>query len=75
MVYSGRRFLTHLLLEARDTVLIPGSGRSLGGGKWQPAPVFLPGESHRQRSLAGYDSGGNEESDTTEQLSTMSMIT
>ena len=22
--------------------------------KWQPTPVFLPGESHRQRSLAGY---------------------
>ena len=23
---------------------------------WQPTPVFLPGESHRQRSLAGYSS-------------------
>ena len=22
---------------------------------WQPTPVFLPGESHGQRSLAGYD--------------------
>ena len=22
--------------------------------KWQPTPLFLPGESHRQRSLAGY---------------------
>ena len=22
--------------------------------KWQPAPVFLPGESHGQQSLAGY---------------------
>ena len=22
--------------------------------KWQPTPVFLPGESHRQRSLVGY---------------------
>jgi len=21
---------------------------------WQPTPVFLPGESHRQRSQAGY---------------------
>ena len=21
---------------------------------WQPTPVFLPGESHGQRSLAGY---------------------
>ena len=23
-------------------------------GKWQPTPVFLPGKSHGQRSLAGY---------------------
>ena len=22
--------------------------------KWQPTPVFLPGKSHEQRSLAGY---------------------
>ena len=26
--------------------------------KWQPAPVFLPGEPHRQRSLVGYSPGG-----------------
>ena len=30
---------------------------------WQPTPVFLPGESNGQRSLAGY---GLKESDTTE---------
>ena len=23
-------------------------------GKWQPTPVFLPGESHERRSLVGY---------------------
>ena len=28
--------------------------------------VFLPGESHRQRSLAGYSPLGRKESDTTE---------
>ena len=33
---------------------------------WQPAPVFLPGESHRQSSLAGYSPRGHKESDTTE---------
>ena len=27
--------------------------------KWQPPPVFLPGESHGQRSLAGYSSWGH----------------
>ena len=37
---------------------------------WQPTPVFLPGESPGQRSLAGYSPYGCKESDTTEQLST-----
>ena len=26
--------------------------------KWQPIPVFLPGESHEQRSLVGYSPWG-----------------
>ena len=26
--------------------------------KWQSTPVFLPGKSHGQRSLAGYNSWG-----------------
>ena len=26
--------------------------------KWQPTPVFLPGESHGQRSLVGYSLWG-----------------
>ena len=34
--------------------LDPGSGRSPGGGYWQPTPVFLPGEPHGQRGLAGH---------------------
>ena len=33
---------------------------------WQPTPVFLPGESHGQRSLEGYSPRGHKESDTTE---------
>ena len=32
----------------------------------QPTPVFMPGESHGPRSLAGYSSWGHKESDTTE---------
>ena len=35
--------------------------------KWQPAPVFLPGKFHGQRSLAGYSLGGHKESDMTKQ--------
>ena len=34
--------------------------------KWQPAPVFLPRESHGQRSQAGYSPWCLKESDTTE---------
>ena len=34
--------------------------------KWQPAPVFLPGESHGPRSLVGYCPWDHKESDTTE---------
>ena len=34
--------------------------------KWQPTPVFLPGECYGQRSLAGYSSWGRKELDTTE---------
>ena len=35
---------------------------------WQPTPVFLPGESHGQRILAGYSPWGRRESDPTERL-------
>ena len=45
----------NLPANARDTGLMPGSlGRSPGGRHGKPTPVFLPGEHHRQRSLAGY---------------------
>ena len=33
--------------------------------KWLPIPVFLPGESHGQRSLAGYNPWGHSQSDMT----------
>ena len=36
--------------------------------KRQPIPIILPGESHGQKSLAGYSPQGCKESDTTKQL-------
>ena len=36
--------------------------------KWQPTPLFLPGESHGQRGLVGYSPWGHKESDVTERL-------
>ena len=50
-----------------DLGSIPGLGRSPGRGEgMQSTPVFLPGESLGQRSLAGYNSWGRKESDTTD---------
>ena len=38
--------------------------------EWQSTPVFLPGESHGQRSLVASNPRGCKESDMTERLST-----
>ena len=38
--------------------------------KWKNTPVFLPRESHGQKSLAGYSPWGRKESDTTERPNT-----
>ena len=38
--------------------------------KWLPTPVFLPGKSHGQKSLAGYSPWALKESDTPDLLST-----
>ena len=47
----------------------PRVGRIPWRRKWQPSPVFLPGKSHGQRSLAGYNPRGRKESDMTERTS------
>ena len=44
----------------------PWVGKILWRRKWQPTPVFLPGESHGQRSLVGYSPQGHREPDMTE---------
>ena len=43
--------------------------KCLWRGEWQPTPVFLPGEFHGQRSLAGYNPWGHRDLDTTQRLS------
>ena len=59
--------------EGGDKGSIPGSGRFPWRRGWQPTLVFLPGKSHRQRSLAGCSPWGHKESDTTERLSISTM--
>ena len=55
--------------DIRDADFIPGSEDAVRR-KWQPTPVFLPGESHGQKSLAGYSLWGRKESGTTEPFNT-----
>ena len=54
--------------DRRDAGLM--SGRPPWRRAWPPAPGLLPGESHGQRSLAGYSPWGHIESDTTQQPGT-----
>ena len=50
----------------QETQFQPLVGKILWSRTWQPTPVFLSGESHGQRSLAGFSPQGCKESDMTE---------
>ena len=45
----------------------PWVGKTPWRREWQPTSVFLPGESHGQRSLEGYSPWASKESDTTKE--------
>ena len=51
--------------------MIPGLGRSPGGGHGNPLQCSFLENPHGQRSLAGYSPWGRKESGMTEQLSTV----
>ena len=59
--------------NAGDAGSILGSKRSPWRRAWQPASVFLPGESHGQRGLAGYSLWGHKELDMAEQLTLLDL--
>ena len=63
-----------VVLGHRRQGLDPWSGKSPEGGNGNPLTVFLPGVSHGQRSLEGYNPWSRKESDMTERLSTHSLI-
>ena len=54
--------------NAADPDSILGVGKIPWRREWLPTPVFLPGEFHGQRSLAGHSPWGLKELDMTEQL-------
>ena len=56
--------------NAGDTISIPESGRSPGGGNGKPLHYSCLEKSHGQRSLAGYSPWDLKEADTTERLRT-----
>ena len=57
-----------------DLGLIPGLGRSPGGGHGNPVQYSCLENLHGQRNLVGHSRWGCKESDTTEGLSTVQHI-
>ena len=57
-----------------DLGLIPGLGRSPGGGHGNPLQYSCLENPHEQRSLTGYSPWGGKESDMTKRLSTAPML-
>ena len=59
-------------LSSRESTCSPGAPDDIWVRKidwtraWQPTPVFLPGECHGQRSLAGYSPWDGKDLDMTE---------
>ena len=66
--HRGSAIEMHLQCKScRRHKLDPWVGKTPWRRARQPNPVFLPGESHGQRSLVGYGSQGHKEPDTTEE--------
>ena len=55
---NGKEPTYQCKLGKKDTGLNPRGGKIPWGRTWQPTPVFLPGESHGQRSLESCRSMG-----------------
>ena len=67
MGLSGGSVERNPSVNAGDAGSIPVSpARCPGDGNGYPTPVFLPGKSHRQRSLVGYSPRARKDSDMTE---------
>ena len=70
---SGKEFTCQCRRHRRQG-FDPSVGKIPWRRKWQPTSVFLPGESHGWKSLAGYSHWGYKESDMAEKLSTHILV-
>ena len=68
VIVHKRTLYPSILPQPLTTTLLLSVFVNLTIWKWQPTPVFLPGESHGQRSLVDCSPWGHKESDTTEPL-------
>ena len=64
-VLGSKEFICQYRIHGRLS-FSPWVGKIPWRREWQPTPVFLLGESHGQRSLAGFSPWGSKESDITE---------
>ena len=64
-----------ICLQCRRPGFSPQVGKVPWSRDWLHTPVFLPGEFHGQRSMAGYSPWGRKELDMTEQLTVSSLST
>ena len=62
----GGPVLKNICLQCKKPGFDPWVGKIPWRRAWQPTPIFLPGKSHGQRSLAGSSPRYHKESDTTE---------
>ena len=66
--FPGSSVSKESVCQCRKPSFVPWVGKIPWRRKWQPTPVFLPGNPHRQRSLVGCSPRDLKESGTTERL-------
>ena len=62
--FTGGSVVKNLPANAGDVGLVLGLGRNPLSRKWQPTPVFLPGESPWTEEPGGLQSMGSQENQT-----------
>ena len=72
--FLGGSVVKNLPADAGDVKFDPLVRKIPWRRKWQPTPVFLPGKSHRQRSLVGYSPWGRKSESVSEVTQSCSTV-